>query len=336
MKEKIDWYREVLELEPGSRIFFPLAKLLAAEGSIDDAVTTLQQGLVRHPDHVEARLLLVEQLSKQKQSAVAMEREVDGLGSLFSTYPGFWQAWSDHLAQNPSMQDASVAMRFFSETMQGRKINWNDVIEAGFKALFSEKEEHMDASEKHSVAAQSPVAATLTGQADAGAPAVVFSQPGTASAADSDEESSLAIAPQLRVVSAKLTKKMPKEAPVVEAAEPEAEQPVPDSQKVTDEEGEEGVSLRTRTMADILADQGDYASSIEIYQELIGRAKGKERAELQSKLVELHELAAGAYAAAAGQDDAEISSQEEDEPVESKRLVDLLESLAERLEERSR
>ena len=60
MRRKIEWYQEVLALEPGSRIFFPLAKLFVEFGQFEDAERTLRQGLDRHPDSMEARLLLVQ------------------------------------------------------------------------------------------------------------------------------------------------------------------------------------------------------------------------------------------------------------------------------------
>ena len=48
MTEKIQWYKEVLELEPNSKVFFPLARLLVEEGHLDEAVAVLEQGLARH------------------------------------------------------------------------------------------------------------------------------------------------------------------------------------------------------------------------------------------------------------------------------------------------
>ena len=58
MTEKIEWYKEVLELEPNSKVFFPLARLLSEAGRTDEAVEILEQGLARHEDFLEARLFL--------------------------------------------------------------------------------------------------------------------------------------------------------------------------------------------------------------------------------------------------------------------------------------
>ncbi|MDR2668671.1 MAG: tetratricopeptide repeat-containing protein, partial [Desulfovibrio sp.] len=105
MKQKIEWYKEVLELEPGSKVFFPLAKLLAADKQIGEAASVLRQGLLRHPDHVEARLLLVELLYRQGADE-ELSAQTDALAHLFSAYPGFWSAWSESISSDPQMQAA--------------------------------------------------------------------------------------------------------------------------------------------------------------------------------------------------------------------------------------
>ena len=48
MTEKIEWYKEVLELEPNSKVFFPLARLLSEAGRTDEAVEILEQGSIEH------------------------------------------------------------------------------------------------------------------------------------------------------------------------------------------------------------------------------------------------------------------------------------------------
>ena len=64
MTEKIEWYKEVLELEPNSKVFFPLARMLANEGETEEAIEIIERGLVRHPEFLEARLYCIELLHK--------------------------------------------------------------------------------------------------------------------------------------------------------------------------------------------------------------------------------------------------------------------------------
>ena len=47
MTEKIEWYKEVLDLEPNSKIFFPLAKMLEKEGELEEARRVLAEGVSR-------------------------------------------------------------------------------------------------------------------------------------------------------------------------------------------------------------------------------------------------------------------------------------------------
>ena len=59
MTPKIEWFQEILEQEPSSRVFFPLAKLLFESGDVTKALETLRHGLEHHPDFLEARLFLI-------------------------------------------------------------------------------------------------------------------------------------------------------------------------------------------------------------------------------------------------------------------------------------
>ena len=44
MMEKIEWYQEVLKLDPDSKVFFPLAKLLRDSQQPDKAIEVLRVG----------------------------------------------------------------------------------------------------------------------------------------------------------------------------------------------------------------------------------------------------------------------------------------------------
>ncbi len=276
MKQKIEWYREVLELEPSSRVFFPLAKLLAQDERPAEAVEVLRQGLLRRPDHVEARLLLVELLSRLGDEQ-ALDTEMAGLEELLSAYPAFWKVWSGRLSRRPNMQDAALAGRFLSLTFQGQEVSWAEVIEEGLRALAGVG---VSAPDRTVVV---PASETFTPEA---------------------------VTPEFMAV------------PAVEA---------PSFVEMDEEEPEEPFSLRTRSMADVLAEQGDIKGALEIYHELGAGASEQERAELAERITELEgrlessppdAQAPGEKAAAPGADGA--------------RLVDLLESLAKRLEARAR
>jgi tetratricopeptide (TPR) repeat protein len=320
MKEKIEWYKEVLALEPGSRIFFPLAKLLAAEGEINDAVLTLQQGLGRHPDHVEARLMLVELLAKRDGPDGSVGREVDDLGKLLAAYPAFWQSWGDRLSADPAMHEASLALRFFAQALEGKEMDWVRVIEKGILALMAESAGESAGPAPRAPAHVANLDAVQRIRSSVSVKAVPEPQ---TEAAKARRHVSIALSPPEKDHGQR------PEAPaaVAHAAAGESE----NDDAVEDDQSDEAVSLRTRTMAEVLAEQGDYAAAADIYQELAREADADAKADLEARHREL--LAQGGTPLDTAEPEADAKPQ--DVPVESARLVNLLESLAQRLEERA-
>ncbi|MDL2316855.1 tetratricopeptide repeat-containing protein [Desulfovibrio sp. OttesenSCG-928-A18] len=305
MKQKIEWYREVLELEPGSRVFFPLAKLLAADGQASEAIFTLKQGLLRHPDHVEARLLLVELLFMQDAGA-ELQVEIDGLGALFASYPAFWTAWSERISETPALHDAALAMRFFGAALQGKNISWGNIIEQGLHNILGPAE------------------------APAGH-APMLSMPRT------DARTLAAIHKTASVNPPGYVQQPSMPYPAGEAQRPGAVENgffASTLHGSEEEETEEAFSLRTRTMAEVLAEQGDINGALEIFKELMQEAPAEEKASLEARMSELTAQKEGSAVAAEESQEAEKNAPAPG--AESTRLVSLLESLAQRLEARAR
>lgn len=296
MKQKIEWYREVLELEPGSRVFFPLAKLLAADGQIIEAVNTLHQGLLRHPDHVEARLLLVELLHLQKDEK-DLQREIESLGGIFSLYPNFWTAWSEMLAAMPAFHDAALAMRFFSAALQGKAVSWADIIEQGLQSMIGEAVSTLPS----------------TGHAPHVQPLREPAAPKIRVVLPPQEDFPVRQSPESAAVSGVFT-----------------DEPVP-QEAGDDDEGEEAFSLRTRSMAEVLAEQGDIAGALDIFHELVQNSSAEEKNSLEARIEELS-TRMNAPLPAEGMTEEKAAAP----GGESSRLVTLLESLAQRLEDRAR
>jgi len=88
---------------------------------------------------------------------------------------------------------------------------------------------------------------------------------------------------------------------------------------------EEPISLRTRSMAEVLAEQGDIKGALDIYYELEGAASSvEESADLRQRITTLRSLLAPP----------KDSSQAEAKPDKS-RVISLIEALSERLEARA-
>ncbi|BCS86962.1 tetratricopeptide repeat protein [Pseudodesulfovibrio sediminis] len=262
MSNKIEWYQEVLSLEPGSRVFFPLAKLFVENGMPEEAVQTLRQGLDRHPDYLEARMLLVElltELEREDEVHDQLARVIDPLRD----YPAFWRGWARSLPENE--RDLSVFLMLVASNISGDTIKWTDVVFEGIGTL-----------------ADRLVGAPLPPPCECPPP----SQPRFEAVSDANFDA-------------------------------------------PDAEFKHGAgSFRTKTMADLLASQGDVAGALEIYRELLQSTMSDERrAELQERIVQLeqnHNSGAGL--------NAELSDAFS---VHAKnRLISTLETLASRFEAR--
>ncbi len=98
INEKIDFYKEILEQDPQSKLFFPLAKLYIEKKDIENAIMVLKKGIEIHPDHIEARLMLIE-LLRENGEMDNMEPHLEKLENLFNQYPMFWRYWATYLAK---------------------------------------------------------------------------------------------------------------------------------------------------------------------------------------------------------------------------------------------
>lgn len=330
MDNKIKWFKEFLEIEPNSKIFFPLARLLHEDGRTAEAIDTLKKGVEKHPDHLEARFFLVELLAERGQGDGAA-READGLASTLSQYPAFWQVWAERSA--PKSKDSALALSFLASTFRGRSITWSQVIEEGLRALFAS-----EGMASPLLAAPAEVVGEVHFEAPpdieyleeeefpAVAPGLDVAAEAAAAYAGSSPEESIAqvlagegpqIVPEDTDEFALEPEPAPGEAPVVEGV-------------AEDAEGGEG-NIRTRTMADLLAEQGDYKGALAIYQELAAAADGDEADELEGLAATMQsKLRRGAGAPAPRE------KRPEPAPMPGKeKLLSTLEALAERLEARA-
>lgn len=264
MREKIEWYQEVLSLEPGSKVFFALAKLFVETGQLEPAVRTLRQGLDRHPDFMEARLLLSQVLIRLGRHGDAAQA-VEPVAKTLKAFPDFWRLWAQ--ASAGADRDFAVFLMLAASHFTSKPLQWMDVLLEGVNSLSA------------------------------------------------------------RLVEA---------GPVSRPAEPAASRGEAPGGEESLENGfnlREAGSLRTRTMADLLASQGDFAGARDIYRELRDAAEsGPERDELNIRLGEMEaELRGASLAQRPGPADEDAFSRHA-----KNRLIGTLEALAARFEARVR
>lgn len=391
MTEKIDWYREVLELEPNSKVFLPLARMLVQENALPEAIDALEKGLARHPEFLEARLFLIELLYKsgQKQKCDA---QVQILSRMFSTYAGFWQAWAACLSGSGEDADAASALRFLAVQFLKGPTSLADVINSGVAAIIGDAsntataenpatarsetvadsaQNHANGSEERAAEeASEPVVPEETlaetpredaSPAEEGAleeetPAAdIQPEPETApeeisrgeaekiEAAseepleETDESAEIADIPETGVQEEAddATEALVRTEAPVEVAEGLAKAaelardltPAEDGEETgEDSEEPESFSLRTKSMAEVLAAQGDIRGALDIYLELQAAAEGDEADEIGERVAELKALAAEPKQE--GTEAAKTANNKD-------KLINILETLARRVEARA-
>ena len=261
MSKKIEWYQEVLALEPGSRVFFPLARLFVENGMPEDAVITLRKGLDRHPDYLEARMLLVElltELEREDEVHEQLERVITPL----QDYPAFWRGWARSLPEDH--RDLAVFLMLVSSNLTGDRIKWTDVVFEGISTL-----------------ADRLVGAPLPPPCDS--------------------------TRSFNVPNAELL-------------------PNTSRGELKDDVSRPGSGVfRTKTMADLLASQGDVDGALEIYRELVhSTVSDDRRAEIDKRIAELE----------ATSDEVPPKQEDAFSAHAKNRLISTLETLASRFEAR--
>ncbi|MDR2743981.1 MAG: hypothetical protein LBB66_02110 [Desulfovibrio sp.] len=338
MAEKIEWYKEVLELEPNSKVFFPLARLLKAEDRCDEAMDVLEQGLERHPEFFEARLLYIELLYKADRRTHCAA-QINKISAIFSGYTEFWQAWAACLAVDGTSPDLSTVLRFMAAHFKYPPLSLHTIFDKGITAILSQTPENPQPVAKgmpegvvdvQDVTSRKPASKLIpqNGKSPSDVlPAGEIAQESPdgqpAGAAVTSDEGSQPPAP-------------PPSAAIDEPERTATEYGQADETEISvvgePDEDEERFSLRTRSMAEVLAEQGDIKGALDIYQELAAAATMPvEKADLLQRIATLNAKLVMAAVTPAAQ-----TASEPEAAAEKVKLINKLEALAERVEARAR
>jgi len=283
---KIVFYREVLRDDPASRVFFPLARMLAEDGQTEEAVAILTRAINVHPGHLEARFFLVELLIRLGRDAES-ETTFGELLPLLSNYPSVWSLWAAK-AQGLS-RDSSVAMHLVARNLGGAEISFVDLLEKGLSATAKPgpatpqapprvspqppqiaKEEVLkparQAASDHQGAHAEP-----SPQAPAARPEEFSGSSGSGGAGFEDFPLRGAAEVQM------LARRIQEEGGGPGVKDERLERaPAAESQ------------VKTRTMADLLARGGDHAQALRIYKDLMEQSPDPgERETLARRIIEL-------------------------------------------------
>ena len=367
MLSKIELYREVLDIEPNSKVFFPLARQLAEAGRQDEAVAVLTRGIGFHPDHLEAKFLLIEIQTRLGREDQAQDVFGD-VGAMLARYPSVWLLWSKNAAARS--KDPSLAMLFLAHYFQNQTLTWAEVMERGLQSLSQAaglpRESDGNARIASPAPSQSPVPVAQDAAASVVVPAVETAEaedapaapgrsaaaevaaPGAAAAEDAaDAEDTAGVAPRQTESGPQSAGRIDREpasgpelrgarevlalADILNAPEEPAERSRPRAVKSREQ------AVRTKTMAAVLAGQGDTAGALDIYGELLTTtAPGLEHEELLGLMAALTPPTAPDEGASVTETpDNATSRQATPGHKGPTKLVSFLEALAGRLEARA-
>jgi len=107
LDERIKLFEEILEQDPSSKLFFQLAKLYLEKNKIDKSISTLKMGLEKHPEHMEARLLLIDLLTINNINN-EVSFHIEKIQSILTKYSSFWKKWAELLSQNKNYDLALI------------------------------------------------------------------------------------------------------------------------------------------------------------------------------------------------------------------------------------
>lgn len=338
---KIAWYREILSLEPSSRLFFPLAQELMQEKCYEEAVQVLQNGLHTAPEHSEARMLYITALEKLGRKEDAAQ-EAEQLAAVLCRYPAFWRSWnralqnasttatpqsnsSDTTPMMPPIQangkpfgttsDAALALRVVTAALVEReKFSWRKIVASGLRAL--DENTTCEISKETSVAPEtlvahsenivgkskelsSPLERPFEGNANSSADApahlpgaeqlanFVAHSNNAATAPASSPEPSASLQAEQECTDTLKTETVHHTAPDTASCRPrsKSEKPslnevlaalapvlrAPQTKPYTPTEESLMLSLCTRSMAEVLAQQGDIRGAVKIFDELLAQ-----------------------------------------------------------------
>ncbi len=308
MSERLELYKEIIELDPQSRVFFKYAQLLEKEQRVDEALSALARGLEFQPDFMEARLYYIDLLTRNDRLESA-SIQLHKFTSLFKKYPAFWLTWSKLTMEENSTVGSTLAL--LSALFNNPSLSVMQIFQAGLQSYTDQI-----STAKMPTNAQNPIAQDLrTNKAETEHPLSV-SDTITAILASNDSLSSLS---SMDIFDSK-----------------DASFDTDFLQEDFNEEVSIKSSVHTRSMADLLAEQGDIQGAIAIYSELLEKASGHEKEEVAKRLNSLrNHFEVAEHANTSSNQPTKNSEKNQSEKKLAPRMQSMLERLADRLEDRA-
>jgi tetratricopeptide (TPR) repeat protein len=296
MEQKEKFYLDVLELEPGSRLFYPLSEIYVRQKRLEEARDVLVQGLKYHPGHFEARLLLASVYDQLGET----DRSLEIVREMFSSLkarPFFWKLLLQEYRE-AGREEIALALQILAAESREKPLSLAGIMQEGLKSLLNDAPGESPFPEKGSAHENKKDEPAKEPQEESTIPD---------SSPEDDQES----------------KAQPEEPFALDE----------DAEEVEDLDLEE--TAWTRSMADVLYRQEEYEQALRIYRHLWSSAMpGPERRELEELISDLEEKL-GVGGEQDGGDKASEGETQTGDANETDPFMQTLHRLAERLEQRA-
>lgn len=332
MMEKIEWYQEVLKLDPDSKVFFPLAKLLRDSQQPDKAIEVLRAGLQHSSVFLEARLLLIQILFEQSRAGECSE-ELSTVTGLLERYPALWEVWAESVSEKN--RDLALAIRLMASTIRHPEHSLSLILESGLGILqdvrrsFSSSQsiEASDSEPPCGVSHEETLCTATPSAQELSSCTVPVEE---SSIADAELlESMLEESAPVREHPSCVTPFLPNKAKSVHWVDPDE-----DSDLMADENPEEP-TLRTRSMADVSRSRGTLSVLLKSIRSLRPLRLRRKKPE-SCTIVSPHWFPGWPGNSTEPGEQTEIGEPSYGDVGGQNQLMSLLESLADRLEARAR
>ena len=301
MEQKEKFYLDVLKLEPGSRLFYPLSEIYVQQDRLEDARDILVQGLKYHPGHFEARLLLASVYDQLGEADSSLEIVREMFSSL-KARPFFWEILLKEY-RDAGREEIALALQILAAESRERPLSLAGIMQEGLKSLLSGAPGESPVPETPAPGEEPPEEA----RKDEPAKEPEEGETVPDSFPEDDQETSA----------------QPEEPFVLDE----------DAEEVEDLDLEE--TAWTRSMADVLYRQEEYEQALRIYRHLWSSAMpGPERRELEELISDLEEKL-GVGGEQDGGDKASEGETQTGDANETDPFMQTLHRLAERLEQRA-
>lgn len=129
MNDTLTLFDELLEHDPGSRIFLPLARLYRKQGLFQKAIDIVQKGIGHHPDYFEAHVFLIELFCDAGDRQRA-ESKAQSVFEKIISHDKFWACLRNAYLKS-GQSDLALAVFLVEQHARQKAVNLFELLQPG-------------------------------------------------------------------------------------------------------------------------------------------------------------------------------------------------------------